>query len=78
MENEKLLDWLVKLEIASYVPTKEGDYDPKCNSHFYLKGSPERFTSKDIINIFNNTANDEINEKWQYAIADNVEFNKRH
>lgn len=77
MEAEKLLDWLVKLDIAFYVTTKGVDYDPKCSSHFYLKGSGERFSSADIISIFENKATDEINENWQCAITQNIEYLKR-
>ena len=48
MNTEKFLDWLVELDIAFYKTTKEPDYTPSGNSHFYLKGSQERFTSKDM------------------------------
>jgi hypothetical protein len=77
MEAENLIDWLVKLDIAFYVTTKEVDYDPKCKSHLYLRGSPERFSGADIISIFENKATDEINENWQYAIADHNAYLKR-
>lgn len=74
---EKLLDWLVRLDIAFYVADKVGDYDPKCNSHFYLKGSPERFSSEEIISVFENKASDEVNENWQYALAGNIKYLKK-
>lgn len=79
MENtEKLLDWLVELDISHYKTTREADYTPSGKSHFYLKGSQERFTSKEIIDIFNNNASDKTNENWQYSIAENIEWQKRH
>jgi hypothetical protein len=77
MEAENLIDWLVKLDIAFYVTTKEVDYDPKCKSQLYLRGSPERFSGADIISIFENKATDEIDENWQYAIADHNAYLKR-
>tara|TARA_R110000803_G_scaffold193947_1_gene256952 strand:- start:3031 stop:3303 length:273 start_codon:yes stop_codon:yes gene_type:complete len=78
MDTEKFLDWLVELDIAHYKATKEGDYDPKCNSHLYLKGSQERFTSKEMIEIFSNNASDKTNENWQYAIAEHSNWKARH
>lgn len=79
MENtEKFLDWLVELDIAFYKTTVEPDYTPSGKSHFYLKGSQERFTSKEMIEIFNNRATDEVNENWQYAIAENISYKIRH
>ena len=74
MENiEKILDWLVELDIAYYKTTIEPDY----TSYFYLKGSQERITSKEIIDIFNNSASDTTNENWEHAIAENIVWQKR-
>jgi len=81
MNNEKiinLLDWLVSLDISFYIATKESDYDPGCNSHFYLKGSPERFSSEEIIKIYNNKMNNTLNKRWLSAIADYNNYNKRN
>ena len=47
-------------------------YKPSGNSHFYLKGSPERFTSMEMIKIFHNQADGELMERWNYAIADTM------
>lgn len=77
MKTEKLIDWLVKLDISFYKTRKEVGYDPKCNSHFYLKGSGERFSSADIISIFENKATDEVNENWQCAVTENIEYLKK-
>jgi hypothetical protein len=71
MENlEKMLDWLVTLDIQHYKTESFSDYKPSGNSHFYLKGSPERFTSMEMIKIFHNQADGELMERWNYAIAD--------
>ena len=67
---EELLDWLVALDIQHYKTEKFPDYKPSGASHFYLLGSPERFTSEDIINIYSNTANDELTKRWNFAIID--------
>lgn len=73
MENlEKLLDWLVGLDIQHYKTESLPNYKPNGNSHFYLKYSPERFTSLEIIKIFNNQADNELMERWNYAIIDAI------
>lgn len=77
IDTEKFLDWLVELDISHYKTTAVPDYTPSGASHFYLKGSQERFTSKQMIEIFHNTADDITNENWQYAIAENIVWVKR-
>jgi len=73
MENlEKMLDWLVELDIQHYKTETIHDYIPSGKSHFYLKRSPERFTSAEMIEIFHNQADDELMERWNYAIADSI------
>ena len=67
---EKLLDWLVGLDIQHYKTEKQLDYTPSSNSHFYLKHSPERFTSEEMVKIFYNNADNELMERWNHAIAD--------
>lgn len=78
VEVEKLLDWMVKLEIRFYVTQADAFYTPSGNSHFYLAGSPERFTSIEIINIWQNKASDPLNDRWNMAIADHAEYQRRH
>ena len=70
INTEEFLDWIVKMDLAFYVADPLPDYDPGCNSHFYIKGSPERFSSKELIQIYTNTASKETNENWLYALAD--------
>jgi hypothetical protein len=73
MENlEKMLDWMVELDIQQYKTEKLPDYTPSGKSHFYLKRSPERFTSMEMIKIFHNQADDKLMERWNYAIADTM------
>lgn len=67
---EDLLDWLVDLDIQHYKTKQFPDYIPSGKSHFFLKRSPERFTSIEIINIFYNKADKELLGRWNYAIAD--------
>jgi len=78
IDAEKLLDWIVLTDISSYKITKEGDYKPDGDSHFYLKGSLDRFVSNEIIKIFANDMSDDLNERWQYAVADHNNYLKRH
>ena len=70
MNIENFLDWLVELDIQFYKTEKTPDYTPSGVSHFYLKRSPERFTSKEMIDIFNNKMSDDLNERWRNAVAD--------
>lgn len=67
---EKILDWIVALDLQHYKTEASLDYIPRGKSHFYLKRSPERFTSEEILLIFHNRANDDLNERWNYAIVD--------
>lgn len=67
---EKILDWIVALDLQHYKTEVFPDYTPSGASHFYLKRSPERFTSEEILLVFNNKASDELNERWNYAIVD--------
>lgn len=78
---EKFLDWLVKLDISHHKEMKESgfsNYQPTGKSHFYLKGSQERFTSKEMIEIYSNTASDETNENWQNGITENMTWQKNN
>lgn len=67
---EKMLDWLVELDVQHYATESLPDYKPSGNSHFYLKGSPERFTSMEMINIFYNHADSKLQKRWNHAVAD--------
>lgn len=67
---EEFLDWLVELDIQHYKTEKFPDYTPSGKSHFYLKRSPDRFTSKEMIDIYSNNCSDELMSRWNNAIAD--------
>lgn len=76
--DEDFLDWLVELDIRHYKTEPCPDYTPSGKSHFYIAGSPERFTSKEMILIWQNKAGKKLNERWLSAIADGVRYLKRH
>lgn len=69
-EFEELLDWLVELDVQHYTTESFPDYKPTGKSHFYLKGSLERFTSWEMIQIFIGQSNIELKKRWNYAVAD--------
>lgn len=71
-ETEKFLDWLVELDIQHYKTETMPDYTPSSASHFYLKRSPERFTSDEMIKIFRNKADNKLMNRWNYAVADTM------
>lgn len=66
---EKMLDWLVELDIQHYKTESSPDYKPSGSSHFYLKGSLERFTSMEMIKFFRNRADYDLMKRWNYTIA---------
>jgi len=67
------LDWIVAVGFSHYKTDAAFGYEPKGKSHFYLPGSPERFTSQEIIDIWSNRANDDLYERWKKAIIHNKE-----
>ncbi len=70
VELEELLDWLVELNIQFYKTESFVDYVPDGNSHFYFKGSLERFTTIEMIRIFRNQMDGNLNLRWRNAVAD--------
>lgn len=55
---EEFLDWLVELDIRHYKTESTPDYEPSGKSHFYLAGSPERFTSEEMCKIWEGKTKD--------------------
>jgi hypothetical protein len=75
METEKViefLDWLVALDIQHYATEESDNYKPSGASHFYLKRSLERFTSQEMIDIWNDASDKELSERWKWAIARSI------
>lgn len=66
----ELLDWIVAMDLQHYKTEEFPDYIPSGPSHFYVKGSPERFTSKEIIKIWEGKMNKSLRERWNWAITD--------
>ena len=52
LEVEALLDYLVYHDFQHYETQASESYTPSGKSHFYIKGSPLRFTSREIIEQF--------------------------
>ena len=67
---EKILDWIVAMDFAHYVTEEFPDYKPDGPSHWYIKGSPERFTSDELIKIYNGEMDKELRERWNWALTD--------
>ena len=79
MENmEEFLDWFVSVGFQHYKTTPSQYYTPDSKSHFFLPGSAERFSSKEMVGIWNHTSDKETYEKWLSAIASSLEFIKRN
>ena len=66
----EFLDWIVAMDLQHYKTESFPDYTPEGSSHFYLFGSPERFTSEELVNIYSNKMNDELFERWNWSLTD--------
>jgi hypothetical protein len=64
------LDWIVRLDLQHYVTESFPDYTPSGASHWYIKGSPERFSSEELVKIYNNTTDNKLSKRWLWAITD--------
>jgi hypothetical protein len=58
----ELLDWIVAMDFAHYV-LEDGVY------HWYIKRSPERFTSIELIKIYNGDMDYDLRQRWNWALA---------
>lgn len=67
---EDFLDWIVAMNLQFYKTTQEPDYVPSGNSHWYIKGSPERFTSAELIKIYEGKMDNELRQNWNWALID--------
>jgi hypothetical protein len=67
---EEFLDWIVAMDLQHYKTEVFSDYTPRGNSHFYIKGSPERFTSQELILIYEGKMDKDLLTRWNWAITD--------
>jgi hypothetical protein len=67
--DENMLDWIVAMDFAHYKTEECPDYKPSGPSHWYIKGSPERFTSKELKQIYKGKMNDQLRENWNWALT---------
>ena len=67
---EEILDWIVAMDFAHYVTEESPDYKPSGPSHWYIKGSPERFTSDELMKIYNGEMDKGLRERWNWALTD--------
>jgi len=71
MEKEvDFLDWIVAMDFQHYETEEIGDYIPSGNSHWYVKGSPERFTSKELLQVYKADMDEGLRERWNWALTD--------
>jgi hypothetical protein len=57
-----LLDWIVLMDFKYYV-----NDDNTC--HWYLKRSLERFTSEEILLIYEGSMSSQLRKRWNWAVA---------
>jgi hypothetical protein len=70
MKVTEFLDWIVAMNFQHYKTESFPDYTPEGSSHFYLLGSPERFTSQELVDIYTNKMKDELLERWNWSLTD--------
>jgi hypothetical protein len=70
MKVTEFLDWIVAMNFQHYKTESFPDYTPEGSSHFYLLGSPERFTSEELVEIYTNKMKDELLERWNWSLTD--------
>ena len=63
-----LLDWIVAMNFQHYKTEESEDSNPGGPSHFYLLRSLERFTSLEVFNIWNNTTDQDLHDRWLWAL----------
>lgn len=68
--DKTMLDWIVAMDLQHYQTETTPDYTPSGPSHWYIKGSPERFTSAELISIYHGKMSDEVRENWNWALTD--------
>ena len=66
----EILDWIVAMDLGHYTTEESDGYIPSGPSHWYIKGSPERFTSNELVDIYNGKMSDELRERWNWALTD--------
>tara|TARA_R110000868_G_scaffold133308_1_gene344865 strand:+ start:1431 stop:1643 length:213 start_codon:yes stop_codon:yes gene_type:complete len=67
---EEILDWIVAMDFAHYITDDHPVYKPSGPSHWYIKGSPERFTSDELMKIYNGEMDKGLRERWNWALTD--------
>ena len=70
MNTIDFLDWIVAMDLQHYKTEKFPDYTPVGASHWYIKGSPERFTSRELLKIYGGHLDDELRGRWNWALTD--------
>ena len=70
MNTIDFLDWIVAMDLQHYKTEKSPDYTPVGASHWYIKGSPERFTSGELLQIYEGNLDDELRGRWNWALTD--------
>lgn len=67
----KLLDWVALMDFQHYI-NDDGE------THWYLKGSLQRYTTEELISIYDGSASSELRESWLWATADAISKKKNN
>lgn len=76
MENKEhieFLDWIVQCDFQHYITKNHPQIESTGKSHWFIAGSPERFTSEELLQIWQETADANLKERWKWAKADKKE-----
>lgn len=63
----EFLDWIVAMDLAHYKTDGEDTNDGA--SHWYVKRSPERFTSMELYKIYHGQMDEDLRFRWNWAVA---------
>lgn len=67
----RLLDWISKMVFQTYVD-REGVVK------YYLSGSPIRFTTLEVVQIWGNSEDDDLHERWLQTLMFHEEWSSRN
>ena len=73
----ELLNWIADLDFKHCKIKNETESYHMLSYHFYLEGSKERFTSKEILKIFNTTTNNKLFKRWVNAQDEYLNYLKQ-
>ena len=67
---EDILDWIDSMDFHHYGTKELPAYKTSGPSPSYTKGSPDIFTSNELMKIYNSEMDKELRKRWHWALTD--------